>query len=380
MAAEFETEFEGWSTDKLLHAAAFEQSEYTDEALVEILALLKQREVDSGDIAAYRAENFRRRSLEAVCENCQESLILDREDIVAGEFSCPLCSARQYVTFPAISFDPEPEEDLEAGSQDEEGGIEEEEEAATSDVEAQPQPAAVEVSCALCHRAVAVADVFSHRGELYCESCYQVAVSRKLEQPETIADEDSDFRQFGGAETSREIDSIPDEAVNSGVARGGGEIEVNDDGEKPEESMKFEAERRGVEESADTARTGIRGGLLFLMLNLILLFAMQAVDLVVRPIYDDTTLKWFGISHIAVLGYLIILLAYRKSSFKLNFFLYLYSLGALYLLLTILNPSLDGGGRIGDYPLYAFVRQAVVIAIWTFYFLKSERPGQTLVN
>ncbi len=378
MAAEFETELGSWSTERLLHAAAFEQSEYTDEALVEILALLKQRGVGTGDITAYRADIFRRRSLEVVCENCQESLILDREDIVAGEFTCPLCSARQYVTYPAMSFDPEPEEALEAGRHDEAGGIKEEEEAAALEVESQPQPADVPASCALCHRPVAVADVFSHRGELYCEGCYQIAVSNKFESSETIEDERSDSRQLGGAEASREKDSTPEEAIESEAEAGVGEFEV--DSEESDVSMQVESESRDAVESAHETRTGIRGGLLFLMLNLILLFAMQAVDLVLRPIFSDPTLKWFGISHIAVLGYLIILLAYRKHSFKLNFFLYLYSLGALYLLLTILNPSLVGGGRIGDYPLYAFIRHAMVIAIWTFYFLKSDRPGQTLVN
>ncbi len=376
---------ESWSTDELLHAAAFDLNQYTAEAHEILLQLLRVRGVDAAAIAEHRARGLKQMTLLAVCEACGEELLLNRREIVAGEFLCPTCGERHFVEYPRITRYSATEElptDEESDSEDEETDSDADNLTATD--EAAESPVAAE--CQDCHKNLDPAEVYSHFGRLYCADCYKLAVVR-IQSPPVEDDLEPEMRD----EDEEELDLEASEEQTQEIELADSESLTTEDEADPqtrqqpdENSFAFASKSMSTAvaapEPATSPRIGIRGGLLVIMLNLILVFVMQSVELIVLPIYQYDTMRWFAIGHLTTVGFLIYQLAARKKSFKLNFLLYLGMICLLLLVLTVLNPTVSPGTRVEDYPLQELMRYITMLIVWAFYFAKSDRPQLTLIN
>lgn len=363
-----------WSTAELLHVCAFEKSQYSFEGVAALEQLLRERGVVEAEIAAYRAAGLQRVRQEAVCQACDVDLTLDRADLEAGEFTCPECGEPQYVKYPRmVRSTPGGEyEEVAAAEEEETDETETEGEPAAGlepvEVDVKERPEAEVSECGRCGADLTAVEVYSHQGQFLCVACFEKAVSETpavvLTEAETSSGEDTE-----AAEEEAEADS--DEAETDIEERESVEpVEESDD--QPTEST--------VDVATASDRVGIKGGLLVLMVNLVLIFGMQLFETLMLEIYRDPTMMAFALGHLATVGFLIWQLAACRRSFKLNFFLYLTMLALLFLALTLLNPPLSSGARMQDYPLFSLTRQIVIIIVWAFYFTKSDRPELTLVK
>ncbi len=366
-----------WSTEEILHVCAFEKSQYSFEGVAALEQLLRERGVAEAEIAAYRAAGLRRARVDAVCQACDLDLTLDRADLEAGEFTCPECGERQFVKYPRMArSEPGGEYEEVAAS-----GVEETEETETAgEPEAGLEPAEIDIKkhpeaevseCGKCGADLTAVGVYSHQGQFLCAACFEKAVS---EAPAVVPVEEE-------VSSEEETEAEEEEAVVDLDEAAEAETGV-DEREMVEEVEESDSQPAGgaIEAETNNDRVGIRGGLLVLMVNLVLIFGMQLFEMLMLELYRDSTMMVFGLGHLATVGFLIWQLAACKRSFKLNFFLYLTMLALLFLALTLLNPPLDSGARMQDYPLFSLMRQIVIIIVWAFYFTKSDRPELTLVK
>lgn len=366
-----------WSTEEILHVCAFEKSQYSFEGVAALEQLLRERGVAEAEVAAYRAAGLRRVRADAVCQSCDAELTLDRRDLEAGEFTCPECGESQYVKYPRMARStPEGEYEEVAAAE-----AEETDETATggepaaglepAEIDIKKHPEAEVNECGRCGADLTAMEVYSHRGQFLCAACFEKAVS---EAPAVVpvAEEVSSEEDTEAEVEEAEVDLNETAEAETGVEEGELAEAEEESNDQPAESA--------VDAAAASDRVGIRGGLLVLMVNLVLIFGMQLFEMLMLKIYRDATMMVFGLGHLATVGFLIWQLAACKRSFKLNFFLYLTMLALLFLVLTLLNPPLDSGARMQDYPLFSLMRQIVIIIVWAFYFTKSDRPELTLVK
>ena len=92
-------------TPILLHAAAFESSEYSVEAQGILRTALLERGVDETQIRAYRLKMFPFPTMDVDCEKCGEKLTIERQELNEGTLTCPECGTTQLVPYPEIAID-----------------------------------------------------------------------------------------------------------------------------------------------------------------------------------------------------------------------------------------------------------------------------------
>jgi len=366
-----------WSTEEILHVCAFEKSQYSFEGVAALEQLLQERGVAEAEVAAYRAAGLKRVRADAVCQSCDAELTLDRSDLEAGEFTCPQCGDSQYVKYPRMvrsTSEGEYEEVVAAEEEETDATTTEEEPEAglePAEIDIKKHPEAEVSECGRCGADLTAKDVYSHQGQFLCAACFEKAVN-DLPAVVPVAEETSPEEDTEAAEEDAEVEIDEAAEAETGVE----ERELVEADEEPDNQPAESA----VDAAAASDRVGIKGGLLVLMVNLVLIFGMQLFEMLMLEVYRDSTMMVFGLGHLATVAFLIWQLAACRRSFKLNFFLYLTMLALLFLALTLLNPPLGSGARMQDYPLFSLMRQIVIIIVWAFYFTKSDRPELTLVK
>gem|GEM_PF-6728234 len=104
MTTELKERLSRLTDSQLLLALAFEQALYLPEALEVLDGLLHSRGYTFDDVLAFRREKLRGFSGEDHCAECMEPVILDTQEFVGGEITCPWCATRQPVLYMEIKY------------------------------------------------------------------------------------------------------------------------------------------------------------------------------------------------------------------------------------------------------------------------------------
>lgn len=107
MTNEILEQFRQLDSSYLLHIAAFELQDYSEEAQGLLRTALFERGIDEAQIRAYRLAKFPFPTMDVDCEKCGEHLTIERQELNEGTFTCPECATIQAVPFPEISIDDE---------------------------------------------------------------------------------------------------------------------------------------------------------------------------------------------------------------------------------------------------------------------------------
>ncbi|NMC42716.1 MAG: DUF4328 domain-containing protein [candidate division Zixibacteria bacterium] len=90
------------SVDDLLQALAFYRGEYTEAALAELERELKARGYRDHQVQSWREQFLLASSADTTCVHCARVLDLNEEELIAGQFECPLCGHVQEVNYQAL--------------------------------------------------------------------------------------------------------------------------------------------------------------------------------------------------------------------------------------------------------------------------------------
>ncbi len=107
MSSEILERFRQLDSSYLIHSAAFELQEYSQEAQGLLRTALFERGIDEAQIRAYRLAKFPFPTMDVDCEKCGERLTIERQELNEGTFTCPECGTTQAVPYPEISIDDE---------------------------------------------------------------------------------------------------------------------------------------------------------------------------------------------------------------------------------------------------------------------------------
>lgn len=107
MTNEILEQFRQLDSSYLLHIAAFELQDYSQEAQGLLRTALFERGIDEAQIKAYRLAKFPFPTMDVDCEKCGEHLTIERQELNEGTFTCPECGTSQAVPYPEISIDDE---------------------------------------------------------------------------------------------------------------------------------------------------------------------------------------------------------------------------------------------------------------------------------
>ncbi len=105
MTNEILEHFRSLDSAHLLHYAAFEMQDYSQEAQGLLRTALFERGIDESQIRAYRLRVFPFPTMDIDCASCGERLTIERQELNEGKYTCPECQSTEAVPYPEIPID-----------------------------------------------------------------------------------------------------------------------------------------------------------------------------------------------------------------------------------------------------------------------------------
>lgn len=107
MDSEFEKHVLSLSREELLELAATGWGQYTHRAREAYIQRCDELNISGREVREWRRTHYDGQTASARCHSCGGELILDTDDLVAGDYSCPLCGSHQSVSYHELDLQPD---------------------------------------------------------------------------------------------------------------------------------------------------------------------------------------------------------------------------------------------------------------------------------